>query len=65
MLLQIAVAPAGTYVKQTSLEDRACLRTQLLTNLDELIERAHAQHDALERERIAASRRALGNANAS
>jgi len=31
MLLQIAVAPAGTYVKQTSLEDRACLRTQLLT----------------------------------
>ena len=34
-------------------------------DLDELIERAHAQHDALERERIAASRRALGNANAS
>ena len=31
MLLQIAVAPAGTYVKQTSLEDRACLRLQLLT----------------------------------
>jgi hypothetical protein len=34
-------------------------------NLDELIERAQAQHDALERERIAASRGALGNADAS
>jgi len=34
-------------------------------NLNELIERAQAQHDALEHERIAASRRALGNATAS
>ncbi len=33
-------------------------------NLDELIERAQAQHDALEHERIAASRRALGDASA-
>ena len=31
-------------------------------NLDELIARAQAQHDALEAERIAASRRALANA---
>lgn len=31
-------------------------------NLDELIERAQTQHSALERERMAASRRALGNA---
>jgi hypothetical protein len=30
-------------------------------NLDDLIARAQAQHDALERERIAASKRALGN----
>jgi len=34
-------------------------------DLDELIERAQAQHDALEHERIAASRRAFNNANAS
>ncbi len=34
-------------------------------NLDALIERAQAQHDALERERITASRRALGNGIAS
>lgn len=32
------------------------------TNLDELIDRAEAQHGALERERLAAGRRALGNA---
>jgi len=31
-------------------------------NLDKLIARAQAQHDALEAERIAASRRALANA---
>jgi hypothetical protein len=31
-------------------------------NLDELIDRAEGQHSALERERLAASRRALGNA---
>ena len=31
------------------------------TNLDELINRAEAQHSVLERERLAAGRRALGN----
>jgi hypothetical protein len=32
------------------------------TNLDELIDRAEAQHTALERERLAAGARALANA---
>ena len=58
----LALGVRGKACMWTALKQIADQHPQIASlNLDELIDRAHAQHDALERERLAAGTRALAN----